>query len=310
MILAPMQGLTEVLFRRVYEECFPHAIEKSVAPFISLTKGNLGEACKKIGDVLPEANKHSIPVIPQILGKEPTEFVDMANRLYDLGYDEVNWNIGCPMRAITGKHRGSGILPYPDEVRGVLEAVMPNIKPKLSVKMRLGLKSKEEIYHIIPVLNSFELASVTIHPRTGQQQYNGVPDRDAFGKVLPMIHAPVVYNGDINTVVDAAAIRNRFPQISDIMIGRGILYNPTLPLEIMGAIGSEAERDELNRRFIVRLVDEIGRVIPTEQSRIRKTKEYWCLLWKALPISENSAREVLREEDYATIIKMIYQHVQ
>ncbi len=92
MILAPMQGLTEVIFRRVYEECFPGAIQLAVSPFLSLTHGNLADAWDKIEDVLPENNIGSIPVIPQILGKESDEFITLSNRLYDIGYKEINWN--------------------------------------------------------------------------------------------------------------------------------------------------------------------------------------------------------------------------
>lgn len=308
MILAPMQGLTEVLFRRVYEECFPGAIEMAVSPFLSLTHGNLAEAWEKIDDVLPEANVGSIPVIPQILGKEPEEFVELGNRLYELGYNEINWNMGCPMRKVTGKHRGSGILPYPDEVRTILDSIVPKLKPRLSVKMRLGLRSKEEIFALLPVINDYPIASITIHPRLGRQQYTGHPDLDTFGEVLPLFRHPVVYNGDICTAADAHCIRDRFPQVADIMVGRGILYHPTLPLEIKGVQIDDTLK--LNKRFILRLIEEIGRRLPTEQSRLRKTKEYWCLLWKELPISECEARTVLHEQDYEAVEKKILAFTQ
>ena len=170
MILAPMQGLTEVLFRRVYEECFPGAIARAVSPFIALTRNmSFSTDNGQISDVLPENNVGSIPVTPQILGREVDEFIALSNRLYDLGYREVNWNMGCPMRKVAAKHRGSGILPYPEEVRGVLERVIPAMKPSLSVKVRLGLKEREEIFRLVPVLNDYPLASVTIHPRLGRQ---------------------------------------------------------------------------------------------------------------------------------------------
>ena len=326
MILAPMQGLTEVLFRRVYEECFPGAIPLAISPFISLTHGNLAEAWEKIDDVLPETNAGSIPVIPQILGKEPAEFVELGNRLADLGYNELNWNMGCPMRKVTGKHRGSGILPYPDEVRSILDAIVPRLHTRLSVKMRLGLRSKDEIFALIPILNDYPIASVTIHPRLGRQQYTGVPDLDTFGQVLPLLRHPVVYNGDICTAADAERILRRFPQVADLMIGRGVLYRPTLPLEISTSTprqlhvnststppkrGFDAEEIcALNRRFIRRLVGEIGTSLPTEQSRIRKTKEYWCLLWHELPISESTARSVLHEQDYGTVVEKIFDLLQ
>lgn len=312
MILAPMQGLTEVLFRRVYEECFPGAIRLSVSPFISLThnlqhsKGKAKESL--LADVLPENNIGSIPVVPQILGKEPEEFVEMSNILYDLGYREMNWNIGCPMRNITGKHRGSGILPYPDEVRKILDTTVPRTKLQLSVKMRIGLRSKDEIFALIPILNDYPLSSVTIHPRTGRQQYTGVPDLDTFGEALHLIKHPVIYNGDIRTPDDARRIKVRFPEVSDIMVGRGVLYRPTLPLELNGHCPDFTTK--LASRFINRLMEEIKTTLPTEQSILRKTKEYWSLLWKSLPISEMQAREVLRAQQFTVVDNLICQLTQ
>ena len=310
MILAPMQGLTEVMFRRVYEECFPGAIALAVSPFLSLTHGNLADAWDKIEDVLPENNVGSIPVIPQILGKEPDEFVALGNRLYELGYSELNWNMGCPMRKVAAKHRGSGILPYPDEVRSILDNVLPQLKPHLSVKVRLGLKSTDDIFRLIPVLNDYPLASVTVHPRLGRQQYNGHPDLDTFARVLPMLKAPVVYNGDIVTGADARGIRERFPGVADLMVGRGVLYRPTLPLDIADPDRDTSNDLRLAAHFIERLVQEILSTMPSDQARIRKIKEYWCLIWKSLPISEMQARQVLHQEKLTIVEKMICELLQ
>ena len=232
LILAPMQGLTELMFRKVYNTCFPGALDLAISPFLSLTHGNLADAWKKIDDVLPEANQDSIPVIPQILGKEPIEFVELANRLHEIGYSEVNWNIGCPMRRVTAKHRGSGILPYPDEVRSILDYIMPRLRPALSVKMRLGLHSPDEIFNLIPILNDYPLLNITIHPRTGKQQYSGQVDLDTFEQTLPLLKHQVIYNGDLCTVADYRRLRQRFPKIQHYTIGRGILYDPLLPLKI------------------------------------------------------------------------------
>ena len=302
-----MQGLTELMFRRVYEECFPGAFSCAVSPFLSLTHGNLAEAWKKIDDVLPEANVGSMPVIPQILGKETHEFIELGNRLYDLGYTEINWNMGCPMRKVTGKQRGSGILPHPELVESILDTVLPRLKPRLSVKVRLGLRSKEEIFALIPILNRYPLSSVTVHPRLGRQQYTGHPDLDTFGQVLQLMEHPVIYNGDICTREDARRIAERFPSTADIMIGRGVLYRPTLPLEIAGKTGID---DSATKRFVYRLIEEIDRCMPSEQSRIRKMKEYWCLVWKSLPISEQQARQVLHEQDYTAVGKKILGFLQ
>lgn len=310
MILAPMQGLTELLFRRTYEECFPGAIALAVSPFLSLTHGRLADAWKKIDDVQPEANRGSIPVIPQILGKEEQEFVELGNRLAEVGYTEVNWNMGCPMRRVTAKHRGSGILPHPDEVRRLLDHVVPRLTPHLSVKMRLGLNDKEEIFRLIPILNDYPLASVCIHPRLGRQQYGGVPDLDTFGRAAALLRHPVIYNGDIRTAADAARIRSRFPQVADIMVGRGVLYSPTLPLDLADP-GRDRSGDRcLAARFVRRLLDRIALAMPTPEARVRKTKEYWCLLWHAFDITENQARTVLREEKIEDVEKIIDKLLQ
>ena len=122
LVLAPMQGLTGLPFRKAFHRTFGDVFDYAVSPFISLTHGNLTLADKKIYDVLPENNASSIPVVPQVLGSEKQEFVDLTNRLHEVGYTEVNWNLGCPMPRVARKVRGSGLLPHPEKVEEVLEA--------------------------------------------------------------------------------------------------------------------------------------------------------------------------------------------
>lgn len=309
LILAPMQGLTELLFRRVYHQLYPGAFDYAVSPFLSLTHGNLSDAMKKIDDVLPTLNKGSMPVVPQILGNEPREFVELANRLYDLGYGEVNWNMGCPMRRVAGKHRGSGLLPYPDEVRQILDSVVPNIKPMLSVKVRLGYRSSDEIERIIPVLNSYPLKNITVHPRIGKQMYSGVPSLDKLEELLPSIKHEVIYNGDICTVGDFGRIRQRFPGIKDVMIGRGVLYNPLLPLQIRESLGDTTGTESVPNanQFVVSLTDAIMMMAVSDEAKGRKMKEYWCLLSKSLPGTEQAKRRVLHASRLDEIKSLILE---
>ena len=292
-----MQGLTELLFRRAFNRSFPGAFDLAVSPFLSITHGNLRDVGKKVDDVLPEANSGSIPVIPQLLGHETGGFIDLANRLYDLGYKEVNWNMGCPMRRVAGKHRGSGILPYPNEVLQFLNAVVPKLKPELSVKLRLGYRSKEEIDSIIPILNDFPIKNVTIHPRIGKQMYSGLPDMEKFSQTLPLVKHPVIYNGDICSVYDYKKIRSNFPQVKDVMIGRGALYNPLLPAQIREACPTDFTTNNYSastaNAFINSLMDDILLMDVSTEAKCRKMKEYWCLFLKGLPGSEMSKREVL-----------------
>ncbi|MBQ9473214.1 MAG: tRNA-dihydrouridine synthase family protein [Bacteroidales bacterium] len=307
MILAPMQGLTELLFRRAYQRTFPGAIRQAVAPFISLTAGNPSHtASKAMLDVEPRHNEGSIPVVPQILGNDPQQMLALADILAGMGYREVNWNIGCPMRRIAAKQRGSGILPHPDRIGAILDAVCGHMPLQLSVKMRLGHQSPDDIFKIIPLLNSHPLASVTIHPRTGKQLYSGHPDIERFAQALPLIEHPVVYNGDITTLAQYRTITSRFNTVSDIMIGRGILLNPTLSLQIdAGEPLPDDIRLQLSHKFLDNLISDILQQPMHDESKLRKIKEYWALVHHSIDLPELSARQLLRINTLPDLTKAI-----
>ena len=311
LLLAPMQGLTELIFRETYQQCFPGAFDCAISPFLSLTHGNLSQASVKVADVDVESNKNSIPVIPQILGHEPVEFVSLANRLFDLGHPVVNWNIGCPVRRVAAKHRGSGILPYPAEIQEILTFVVPRLKGVLSVKMRLGYNSPDECDAVIPILNQFPIKEIIVHPRIGRQQYGGQVNLDKFAEVVKMSVHKIVYNGDICTLGDYKKIRTLFPDTRDVMIGRGALYNPLLPYEIRrnfkedftncGCISASSASE-----FIIALTNKICSLDISKESCIRKIKEYWCLLAKSLHCSDENRRKVLHSTDLAQIRSLIF----
>ena len=270
---------------------------------------------KKIEDVLPEKNVDSIPVIPQLLGHEAEEFVELGNRLYELGYNTLNWNMGCPMRRVAAKHRGSGILPYPDEIRAILDTVFPRMKASLSVKVRLGYYSDKEIDAVIPVLNDYPLESITVHPRIGKQVYSGRPDLKRLAEILPAIKHQVIYNGDICSIDDYAKIRQKFPDIKDVMIGRGALYNPLLPLQIKDAFPSDftscvplpLSDAPTAGCFILSLIDDILALSISDEAKVRKIKEYWCLLSKAVPGTEERKRRVLHASERDEMLRLIFE---
>ncbi|MBO4741017.1 MAG: tRNA-dihydrouridine synthase family protein [Bacteroidales bacterium] len=276
LVLAPMQGLTGLPFRKAFHRTFGDVFDYAVSPFISLTHGNLTLADKKIADVLPENNIGSMPVIPQVLGSEIQEFVDLANRLYDIGYTEVNWNLGCPMPRVARKLRGSGLLPYPDKVAEVLDALMSKTKIRVSVKVRLGYRSDNEIFDLIPVLNSFPLANVIIHPRVGIELYQGDLHIGRLCEVLPLLNHKVIFNGEITASDDLSEIKHQFPDIHGFMIGRGAIADPLLPMKI----NRDSVRNDNNLiiSFLQNLFDEIAMLRIPEKSKANKLKEYWSMM--------------------------------
>jgi tRNA-dihydrouridine synthase len=153
----------------------------------------------------------------------------------EYGYDQVDWNLGCPIRSIVSKKRGSGLLPYPSIIDTLLEKIIPGIPQQLSVKVRMGLNSTSEFPPLIEVLNRHPLSRVIVHARLGIQQYEGEILLEEFAGFLPLISHEVVFNGDIHNFDDFTSISTRLPNVRNFMIGRGILYNPFLTEMIRGS---------------------------------------------------------------------------
>jgi len=241
LIQAPMRGITTMHYRKAFVRHF-QGLDIEMAPFIS-TVGADRINPRLLNDVLPE-NISGLPLIPQLIGNNADDFVQMAIALHELGYTELNWNLGCPHKPIRKKRRGSGLLPYPDTVDALLDQICDRSPCKLSVKVRLGVSDKSELMALIPVLNKYPLSEVVIHPRTAEQMYDGNVDLDAFEEAFHLLELPVCYNGDINNLAFFQALRQRFPDIVRFMLGRGLLANPFLCEQIKDGLtqGREATK--------------------------------------------------------------------
>ena len=180
--LAPLQGLTTVLFRNTFAKRFG-GIDEYYSPFVGTAK------VEKINpsllrDLFPERNSPSVRLVPQLLGNDGKDFRRFADRIAEYGYSHFNWNIGCPYPTVTDKTKGSGILPFPDKIDRFLDDALTLSGFEVSVKMRLGMHYADESLKVVDVLNRYPLKEVTVHARTGIQAYEGTVDLESFGAVL------------------------------------------------------------------------------------------------------------------------------
>lgn len=272
LYMAPMKGFTDHLFRNTFADHFG-GFDLAVAPFIASKRDN---KIKKnyVKDVLPENNTR-LPVVPQILSKTARDFIVLANYLYDLGYRTVNWNLGCPYPAVAEKMRGSGMLPYTKMIQEFLEDVIGGIKGSLSIKIRLGWRSRDDIFRLIPVLNHYPLEELIIHPRTGIQRYEGEIDFEAFGQCLAIIRHPVVYNGDIRTLEIFKMLSRRFHGVNRWMIGRWCLANPFLPHIIKTGSDDIRHKIHLMKQFHQALFEAYSEVLDGPVQVLNKMKGLW-----------------------------------
>jgi len=220
-----------------------------------------------------------IPTIPQIMSSAPDDFTKLANDLYDIGCATVNWNMGCPFPMVVKKGQGAGMLCYPDRVASFLEKTVPAIKPKLSIKLRIGLTYPDEVLHLIPIFNHFPLEELIIHPRTGVQMYEGEVDLDMFEQCLGLSKHRVVYNGDIDSLEKLEMLSKRFGSVERWMIGRGLIGNPFLAEKIK--FNTEKPYDEkikIMRAFHDNLFDEHSKILSGPAHLTNKMKEIWTYM--------------------------------
>lgn len=272
LYLAPIQGFTDVAFRNTFADFFD-GFDLAVAPFISTTHGHRIKNTHFKG-LLPEQNR-KLPVVPQVMSNKPEDFIPLARRLFDLGYETVNWNLGCPFPAVVKKGRGSGMLPYPERIDDFLNRVLPAIPARLSIKTRIGRFRADEIHELMPIFNQYPLKELIIHPRTGDQRYDGQPDLTTFGECLARSHHPVVYNGDINSVDIHRVLSEKFPGLRHWMIGRGAIADPFLPAALKNGNAAVSDKLDIFRKFHDALFDEYRRIFSGPSHVVERMKGFW-----------------------------------
>ena len=229
--LGPFQGITDAPFRNVFKRHFG-GIDKFYTPFF--TGIHKEDHAKNLqGEEIDPRYNDVETLTPQILSTDADEILRFAKQCKELGYKEINLNMGCPFPRVANKKRGCGLLPYPEKVEAMFEKVFEQIGDmKFSVKCRLGYFGPKEINVIIPIFNRFSLSELIIHPRIGKQLYKGEADVESFKALIPFINAPLVYNGDIFSVDSFKRISETVQPVNGFMLGRGILANPFLAEQI------------------------------------------------------------------------------
>ncbi len=294
--MAPIQGITSFQYRNEYSRAF-RGYDCAITPFIKSVKS---DSIKKshLRNILPEKNDVTFEIIPQILGKTPKDFIVLARAIFDLGYKAVNWNLGCPLLRVRRKGRGSGMLPFSDEIADFLKEVIPAIPNKLSLKVRLGAEENRDLFKLLPELNDLPLKEIIIHPRTGRQMYSGEADVSSFEESLSLTKHPVVYNGDIDTIEKFEVLANRLPMINRWMIGRGGITDPFLPDKIKHLkINTEKKRLDRFASFHKALFEAYRQELSGPAHLIGKMKEVWWYWTRAFEADDKFFLKMTRIKD-------------
>lgn len=303
---APMEGLTDRIWRQVHQKWFgaADAPMRYYAPFLSPPENRV-LIPKKMAELAPEANAGTV-VIPQLLARDGELAAWMIGEVRKLGYTEVNLNFGCPSGTVTAKGKGAGMLRDPARLDAFLDAVFSAVEGPVSVKTRIGVQKPEEFAALLDIYNRYPICELTIHPRVMKQLYRGQADRAAFAAALPECRMPVCYNGDVTTPEELHALEAEFPQLSGIMVGRGLIADPALFRRARG--GAPASREEL-RGYCDDLYHGYTEAFGAASCAVSRMKAHWFYLihrFEGADPLEKPLRKAREGWEYEMVVNQIF----
>ncbi len=322
LYLAPLEGITTYVYRNAFKKYYG-GIDKYFTPF--LTASHLKGREKR--EVHPD-NNQGIEVVPQILTNDSSLFVTISKQLAELGYKEVNLNLGCPSGTVVSKGRGAGFLDRVTELDKFLDEIYDQLPDmKISIKTRIGVEFESEWDDILEIYKKYPIKELIIHPRLRNDFYDGKVRLDAYGNAMKYFVAsadssrldvtPLCYNGDIvdiesyqriSSYIEEKAKEFSYPVKDIFMIGRGVIANPELPGMLKEeAINKDIDRKKL-RAFLGDIVDSYLVEMSNEKQVVMKMKELWSYLAKGLELDVQDIKAIHKTNrlaDYKSVEQMI-----
>lgn len=284
---APMEGVTTYLWRQVHRRIFGGA-DGYMTPFLS-PNGNLTFQHREEAEI----SQGETDLVPQLITNRAEYFLWGAREMIRRGYGEVNFNLGCPSGTVVAKHKGAGLLTDPKELDAVLGEIFDAGLPiKISVKTRVGRYDVDEWPRLLEVYDQYPISRLIIHPRVQKEMYLGRAHRDAFAYAAAHSRLPLVYNGDITDPDDPILQTG-----ADVMIGRGMLMDPSLLRQIRG--GKKATRQELTD-YHDQLLEAYRQAYSGDMPAIYKMRGLWAFFGEAFEDSERYLRAIYKSKNLST----------
>ncbi len=228
LILAPMEGVTDVMFRQVIAKAGRPDLFFTEFTNVSSYASEKGRANALERLEVVESDK---PIIAQIWGKNPEHFAETCRALASLEFSGVDLNFGCPDKHVNKAGGGAAMIRTPDLAVECFRNARRNTDLPVSVKTRLGYSKVEEFREWLPVILAEHPAALTVHLRTKKEMskvpahFELIPDiLELRAKLSP--ETKLIINGDIRDKNHAMELHGQYPEIDGFMIGRGVFVNP------------------------------------------------------------------------------------
>lgn len=304
VVLAPMEGVTNLIFRRLIRQI--GGLGLSYTEFIASKA--LQEQGKKILE-MARFDPDERPVAIQIYGRDPKTMAHAAKVVEDLGASIVDINMGCPSKQVCSRSGGSALMKEPNHAIKIVQEVRKAISIPLTVKMRSGFDAQRRNAPELAYMCQEEGAQgITIHWRTTADKYGGQRQIDKIAQTVARLNIPVIGNGD---VIDIPSAVQMFQQTGchGVMIGRGAMRNPWVFQQISDYLyGREPQQvsAEERKRILLAFLMRYHEKFRHEKATLGKFKQiakYFCL---ALPNGAHFRKCLLHSQHIDEVI----EHVQ
>ena len=290
LLFAPMEGITLFRYRMIHHRMFPGAAEY-YTPFIAPdSKGSFRP--KYLRELTSDCN--SLRVIPQLLVNNAEAFCATAEKLRELGFGELNLNIGCPSGTVFSKHKGAGMLTDLASLDAVLDGIYSHAEQKgyrVSIKTRMGVHSTEEFPAILECYRKYPISKLIVHARCRDDFYRGEADLSGLASSIGECLFPVVYNGNIAAPEDLEKVSLAAPQIESVMIGRAAVSNPALFRWFK--TGEQLRLEEL-KAFHDELVETWMEDGLSPAFTVERAKTLWTYMQELFPEAKREVKAVLK----------------
>ena len=250
LLLAPMQGITN----RGLREVFGRTVLPDVL-FTEFVRVRPGAKTPVANSDFIEATTEvpGIPLVVQVIGSADEGVVEATRDLVSRGVKHINVNMGCPWGRMTSILAGGGMFRAPETVEPMLRELRHIVPGSLSVKTRSGIDDERQIFDVLPAFEAADIDFLVVHSRTVAQKYTGVANHELTREIVERIGVPVIANGDVTTVAQAAEVMEQ-TGATGLMLGRGAIADPLLFNRIRGKAPARPQGEQRRRELACHLL--------------------------------------------------------